>query len=198
MSELSRYDYTLPRELIAQQPLPHRADARLLLVERAAGSLRHEHVRDLPEILRAGDCLVLNDTRVVPARLIGHRSLTGGRWEGLFISADESGQWQLLSKARGRISPGERLTLVNRVGADDVQLRLIEKRPGGLWIAVAESNEGTFDLLDRVGRVPLPHYIRGGEMVEDDRQRYQTVYARHPGSVAAPTAGLHFTEELLS
>jgi S-adenosylmethionine:tRNA ribosyltransferase-isomerase len=198
MSELSRYDYTLPRELIAQQPLPHRADARLLLVERAAGSLRHEHVRDLPEILRAGDCLVLNDTRVVPARLIGHRSLTGGRWEGLFISADESGQWQLLSKARGRISPGERLTLVNRVGGDDVQLRLIEKRPGGLWIAVAESKEGTFDLLDRVGRVPLPHYIRGGEMVEDDRQRYQTVYARHPGSVAAPTAGLHFTEELLS
>lgn len=197
MSELSRYDYDLPRELVAQSPLARRSDARLLVVDRKTASLQHRHVRDLPDLLAPGDCLVLNDTRVVPARLVGHRTLTGGHWEGLFIEADTNGAWRLLGKTRGKLSPGEQITLENRLGADDVALRLVEKQPGGVWVAMPESRENAFDLLERVGRVPLPHYIRGGEMLDADRDRYQTVYARHPGSVAAPTAGLHFTGELL-
>jgi S-adenosylmethionine:tRNA ribosyltransferase-isomerase len=198
MSELERYDYDLPRHMIAQRPLPRRSDARLMVVDRSDGSLSHRHVRDLPELLRAGDCLVINDTRVVPARLIGRRAQTGGRWEGLFLSNEPEGRWRLLCKARGKLGPGETIALVNRFGADDISIRLIEKLPGGVWLVHPETDEPTFELLERVGRVPLPHYIRGGEMIDDDRQQYQTVYARHPGSVAAPTAGLHFTDELVS
>jgi len=197
-SELARFDYDLPRNLIAQCPLPRRSDARLMVVDRADGSLAHRSVRDLPELLRPGDCLVINDTRVLPARLMGRRSQTGGRWEGLFLSTDIEGHWRVLSKARGKLAPGEPITLINRLSDDDVTLRLIEKLPGGVWIAHPESDQPAFEILDRVGRVPLPHYVRGGEMVEDDRQRYQTVYARHLGSVAAPTAGLHFTDDLLA
>ena len=197
MSELSQYDYELPRQLIAQHPLPQRSDARLLVVDRASGSLAHRYIRDLPDILRANDCLVLNDTRVVPARLLGRRTLTGGQWEGLFLSTDQEGHWRLLCKTRGKLAPGETVTLSSRRGKDDIELRLIEKQPGGIWLAHPHSDDETYALLDRVGRVPLPHYIRGGEMVDDDRRRYQTVYARQPGSVAAPTAGLHFTDELL-
>ncbi len=197
MSELSRYDYDLPRDLIAQSPLARRSDARLLVVDRRAGSLSHRYVRDLPEILAPGDCLVLNDTRVIPARLLGARTLTGGQWEGLFVAAEPDGRWRLLCKTRGKLSPGETITLHNRLGSDDVRLKLLEKRPAGIWTALPESSESAFDLLERVGRVPLPHYIHGGEMRDSDRERYQTVYARHSGSVAAPTAGLHFTSELL-
>src|SRR5260221_9914277 len=107
MSELSQYDYELPRHMIAQQPLPRRVDARLLLVDRATAALSHHHIRDLPQLLRAGDCLVINDTRVIPARLVGYRTQTGGRWEGLFLSADPQGAWRLLAKTRGKLAPGE-------------------------------------------------------------------------------------------
>ncbi|MGH7194540.1 MAG: tRNA preQ1(34) S-adenosylmethionine ribosyltransferase-isomerase QueA, partial [Candidatus Saccharimonadales bacterium] len=151
----------------------------------------------LPDILRPHDCLVLNDTRVVPARLLGRRTLTGGQWEGLYLSTDADGHWRLLCKTRGKLTPGETVALTGRRGKDDVELRLIEKQPGGVWLAHPQPDDDAEALLERVGRVPLPHYIRGGEMVEDDRRRYQSVYARQPGSVAAPTAGLHFTDELL-
>jgi len=197
MSELDAYDYELPRELIAQEPLARRADARLLVVDRARGDISHQHVRDLPEILRSGDLLVLNDTRVVPARLIGVRTLTGGHWEGLFLSVDQQGLWHLLARVRGKLAIGETVTLANAEGHDDIRLRLVERLDGGVWIMHAETDQPTMEVLDRVGRVPLPPYIRHGEMVPADRQRYQTVYARQPGAVAAPTAGLHFTEELL-
>jgi S-adenosylmethionine:tRNA ribosyltransferase-isomerase len=197
MSELDAYDYELPRELIAQEPLPRRADARLLVVDRAHGEFSHQHVRDLPEILRSGDLLVLNDTRVVPARLIGSRTATGGRWEGLFLSVDQQGLWRMLARGRGKMAIGETVTLVNADGHEDIRLRLVERSDGGVWIMHAETDRPTTEVLDRVGRVPLPPYIRQGEMVPADRQRYQTVYARQPGAVAAPTAGLHFTDELL-
>ena len=197
MSELSHYDYELPASLIAQSPLARRSDARLMVVDRTTQSLSHRHVRDLPELLAPGDCLVLNETRVAAARLIGRRVATGGRWEGLFLSADPHGRWQLLCKTRGKLAVGEQLALVDRSGGDDVALELLEKGAGGVWLARPRSGENAFEVLDRVGRVPLPHYIRGGEMCEADRERYQTVYARHWGSVAAPTAGLHFTTELL-
>lgn len=197
MTDTSDYDYDLPPELVAQQPLATRSDARLLVVDRATGSLDHRHVRDLPEILRAGDCLVLNDTRVVPARLVGRRARTGGRWEGLFLSSDAAGLWRLLAHTRGKLAGGETIVLSSRDGAETVELELIDREPGGVWIARPRSALSTFELLERIGRVPLPCYIRDGEMTDADVERYQTVYARTPGSAAAPTAGLHFTDELL-
>lgn len=197
MSELDQYDYELPRHLIAQQPVPARVDARLLVVDRRQQSLAHHHIRDLPEILRPGDCLVLNDTRVVPARLLGRRESTGGHWEGLFLEVGDGGLWRVLCKARGKLVSNEAIRLTNAQGQDDIQLRLGAKQADGSWIVRVESTEEAFAILARVGRVPLPPYIRKGEMEEADRQQYQTVYARWPGAVAAPTAGLHFNESLL-
>ena len=194
---LDAYDYDLPSELIAQEPLARRSDARLLIVDRAEGTLAHRHVRDLPELLRPPDCLVLNDARVVPARLLGRRSRTGGRWEGLFISADAGGDWRLLCKCRGKLLPGESITLLDRQGEPAALLWLLEKQAGGVWIAHPQVDETCWQLLDRVGRAPLPQYIRRSGPTDADLATYQTVYARTPGAVAAPTAGLHFTEELL-
>lgn len=197
MCELDQYDYELPRRLIAQSPLPSRSDARLLVVDRAHNSLYHKHIRDLPEVLQPDDCLVVNDTRVVPARLVGYRTQTGGHWEALFLETDAHGLWRMMCKTRGKVVPGETITLLNAQGEDDVRLTLAARGPEGTWIAHAESAEETYALLDRVGRVPLPPYIRKGEMVESDRENYQTVFAQEAGAVAAPTAGLHFTEALL-
>jgi S-adenosylmethionine:tRNA ribosyltransferase-isomerase len=197
MSDLDQYDYELPRRLIAQQPVGSRVDARLLVVDRRRQSLAHFHIRDLPEILRPGDCLVLNDTQVIPARLLGRRDSTGGHWEGLFLEVGAGNLWRVLCKTRGKLVPNETIRLINARGQDDVSLRLGAKQSDGSWIVRPESDEETFSLLARVGRVPLPPYIRKGEMVEADRQQYQTVYARWPGAVAAPTAGLHFSETLL-
>ncbi len=202
MSELDQYDFHLPRELIAQKPLRTRSDARLLVVRRADGSLEHHHVRDLPELLSTGDCLVLNDTRVIPARLVGFRTQTGGRWEGLFLAADDDGNWKILSKTRGKLAPGETVTLQDRELRGVCRLMLLSQLGDGLWAARPEyesesEREETLTLLDRVGRVPLPPYIRDGEMIDEDCETYQTVYASEPGAVAAPTAGLHFTNPLL-
>jgi len=197
MSELDQYDYDLPGDLIAQTPARNRSDARLLVVERDCKSFLHRHIRDLPELLRPGDALVLNDTRVVPARLVGYRTSTGGHWEGLFVDESPEGPWRVMGKTRGTLTPGETITLLATDGGDDVRLSLGAKLPDGMWIVRPESGEKALAILDRVGRVPLPPYIRKGEMVEADRQRYQTVFARSPGAVAAPTAGLHFTQALL-
>ena len=198
MSELDQYDFHLPRELIAQQPLAARCDSRLLIVRREDGSLEHSHIRNLPEILASGDCLVLNDTRVIPARLVGFRTTTGGRWEGLFLTADDQGNWKILSKTRGKLAPGETVTLQDRQKHGVCRLMLLSKLGDGLWAARPETEgEDTLALLERVGRVPLPPYIRDGEMIDADRDSYQTVFAENPGAVAAPTAGLHFTEGLL-
>lgn len=202
MTDISEYDFELPKELIAQQPLPKRADARLLVVDRHQESLTHAYIRDLPEFLSPHDCLVLNDTRVVPARLVGFRTSTGGHWEGLFLSADDEGHWRVLGKARGKLAIDETITLVDATVREAFRLRLLSKDSDGIWLVRPEPLKPepaatTWQLLDRVGRVPLPHYIRQGEMTESDWQRYQTVFAKEPGSVAAPTAGLHFTPELL-
>ena len=197
MSELDRYDYDLPKHLIAQSPAVCRSDARLLVVDRKRNSLEHKHIRDLPEILRRNDCLVINDTRVVPARLVGRRHDTGGRWEGLFLDVSPDGLWRVMCKTRGKLRPGDAITLLNATGQEDVRLQLGVKQTDGAWIARPLAADDAFALLDRVGRVPLPPYIRKGEMVETDREHYQTVYAQVPGAVAAPTAGLHFTAALL-
>lgn len=197
MTHLSDYDYELPRELIAQEPVHHRPDARLMVVDRAEDSIRHLHVRDLPELLRENDSLVLNDTRVVPARLVGFRTETGGHWEGLFLQREEHGFWLIMSKTRGKLQSGETVTLLTPKHEEDVRLTLATKTDGGNWIVKPESEEDTWSILERVGRIPIPPYIRRGQMVEDDRESYQTVFAQKPGAVAAPTAGLHFTRNLL-
>ena len=198
MSELDHYDYTLPKELIAQEPCLRRDDARLLVVNRDAESIRHHHIRDLGEFLEPGDCLVLNNTKVVPARLIGRRTKTGGYWEGLFLQSDpETRLWRFMGKTRGKIRPEETVTLIDRDGEDAVLLHMGVKQPDGTWVGRIESDEDPFALLANIGRVPLPPYIRKGQMVDSDAVTYQTVFAEQPGAVAAPTAGLHFTEHLL-
>jgi S-adenosylmethionine:tRNA ribosyltransferase-isomerase len=197
MSELNQYDYELPRHLIAQQPVISRIDARLLVVDRKQNSLDHRYIRDLPELLRAGDCLVINDTKVIPARLLGYRADTGGRWEGLFLEASPDGAWKVLSQTRGKLVPSELVILQDVAGKDDTRLVMVAKENDGSWIVRPESGGDPFAILDRVGRVPIPPYIRDGEMLDSDQNDYQTVYARVPGAVAAPTAGLHFTEALL-
>jgi len=202
MADADLYNYELPPELIAQESLADRAAARLLVVDRATGALEHRHVRDLPQILRPGDLVVVNDTRVVPARLIGRREKTGGRWEGLFLRVDRaSGAWEILANTRGRPEIGERVMLTGLDGADALALTLVGRAGGGAWLATPdarESHDAVEVILNRVGRVPLPGYIRGGEEQPGDRERYQTVFARESGSAAAPTAGLHFDELLLS
>jgi S-adenosylmethionine:tRNA ribosyltransferase-isomerase len=197
MSELVKFDYALPARLIAQEPVATRSDARLMMVHRATQEIGHRYVRDLPELLRAGDTLVTNNTRVVPARVVGKRIATGGRWEGLFLSLTSKGDWRVLGKTRGKLRPPEAIQLVRPDGNDDIKLWLLGREDGGVWVAHPDSDEQPFSLLERVGRVPLPPYIRSGEMVESDRSRYQTVFATVPGAVAAPTAGLHFTPALL-
>ena len=195
--EVQQYDYDLPKELIAQRPVACRSDARMMIVHRATQRIDHAHVRDLPEWLAVGDCVVVNDSRVVPARLDGYRLATGGRWQGLFLSSDAQGNWQLLCKTRGKLQPGERIRLRDRSAQDAGVLRLLTRMEGGVWAARLETDESTWTVLQRIGRVPLPPYIRHGQMVDDDFRWYQTVYADRLGSVAAPTAGLHLTKPLL-
>jgi len=197
MDELAAYDYPLPKELIAQEPLTRRTDARLMVVNRQRGTIEHANIFDLPSLLSAGDCMALNDTRVVAARLTGFRTKTGGRWNGLFLADDGQGNMRMLGRTRGKIQPGETITLQDREGRNDILLHLVTKLEGGEWAARPDSGEEPLALLERVGRVPLPHYIRDGEMVDNDFETYQTVFARNAGAVAAPTAGLHFTGELL-
>jgi S-adenosylmethionine:tRNA ribosyltransferase-isomerase len=198
MPDADAYDYDLPRELIAQEPLADRSAARMLVVRRSDGALAHRHVHDLVDLLHPGDLLVVNDTRVVPARLEGRREKTGGRWEGLWLESLAAGDWRLLAHTRGRMAIGERVVLVDADGADRFTLEMTGRGPGGTWLARPDRSGTAEQLLGEVGRVPLPGYIRGGDARADDLPRYQTVFAKDPGSIAAPTAGLHFTPEIVA
>lgn len=195
------FDYELPASRIAQQPLPDRAAARLLVLDRASQTIQHMNVRDLPDILAPTDLLVVNDSRVVPARLHGRRVETEGRWEGLFLSevirAGGRRLLRLMSKTRGTLRVGERIVVVGEQGQDLAVLELVARDSGGTWLVDPCTHESTIEFLSRVGRVPLPGYIRQGVAQSDDIERYQTVFATQPGSAAAPTAGLHFTPALL-
>jgi S-adenosylmethionine:tRNA ribosyltransferase-isomerase len=186
------FDYDLPPRLIAQEPRPQRDQARLLVVRRDAGSLAHHVFVDLPDILDPKDLLVLNDTRVLAARLLGKRQRTGGKWEGLFLRRHADGAWEMLCQTRGRLAQGE--TIIVEPGA--LHLRLKTKTASGRWLVRPDANEDFIELLSRHGQVPLPPYIRKGRATEADRERYQTVYAKQAGAVAAPTAGLHFTADV--
>jgi len=192
----SDFDYDLPGELIAQTPAVRRDAARMMVLDRATGRVGHHRFGDLPDLLRAGDLLVINDTAVIPARFDCRRQ-TGGRIEGLFCREDAPGQWEVMLKGAARCRTGEALTF-----AGDESIRaILESRAGeGLWRVRIDPPVGAMDLLRRIGRTPLPPYIRRpGPMGDsEDRQAYQTVYGTRPGAVAAPTAGLHFTPDVLS
>jgi S-adenosylmethionine:tRNA ribosyltransferase-isomerase len=191
------FDYELPKELIAQTPPARREDARLLVLDRASGAVAHRGVVDLPDLLRAGDLLVVNDARVIPARVFAHRA-TGGHVEVFFLapSADAPGAWTALVRAGGSIKGGEELT----VDGADARVRLVRRVEAGTWIVQAVDGD-VAALLERAGHMPLPPYIRRTR--DDprealDRERYQTVFARTPGAVAAPTAGLHLTDAIFA
>ncbi|MCI0684595.1 MAG: tRNA preQ1(34) S-adenosylmethionine ribosyltransferase-isomerase QueA [Gemmataceae bacterium] len=192
-------DYHLPPELIAQDPVEPRDAARLLVVDRARQALGHFRFRDLPQLLSPGDLLILNDTRVLPARLLGRRQATGGKWEGLFLKPLDDGAWEMLCQTRGRLTEGE-IIEVSPSAADDKHgylfLTLEQRLPEGRWRVRPSQHESPGSLMDRFGHVPLPPYIRKGHDRPEDRHRYQTIFAEHPGAVAAPTAGLHFTPGL--
>ena len=190
------YDFDLPKELIAQFPLPNREDARLLHVVRETDSIEHHHVRDLDELLKPNDCLVLNNTKVIPAKLVGKRTATGGRWEGLFLKSDAAGNWMMLCKTRGTMADGDTVTVRDRDGIDRTQLTLVTRLDDGSWVMRPEMEGTPEEILSKIGRVPLPNYIRGGDMVDSDFTDYQTLFAKHSGAVAAPTAGLHLTKRL--
>ena len=195
---VSAYDFDLPPGRIAARPAP-RGTAKLLTLCRATGAVAHRSIADLPGLLNAGDRLVLNDSRVVPARLRGVRERTGGKWEGLFLSA-EGGEWRVMSKTRGFLEPGETVR-AEGPGGDMLRLRMTERHPGGVRTAVpldAAALANPFAALEAVGSIPLPLYIGRAAPDERDRVDYQTVFADRPGSIAAPTAGLHFTPELLA
>lgn len=193
---VSDFDYSLPPELIAQAPLDDRSASRMLVVDRASNSLADRHFRDLPEFLRPGDCLVLNESKVIPCRLFGKRAAgQGGKVEVFLLrpTGDEAHTWTALVK------PGRRLRVGDIIEIDSpsqpVTAEIIDRSDSGKR-TLRFSTPITPDLLERIGHIPLPPYIRR-EDAATDRQRYQTVYARQAGSVAAPTAGLHFTPEVL-
>ena len=181
--------YELPEELIAQSPLPDRSSSRLMLLDKKTGEVGHSVFSRLPEYLRAGDCLVLNDSRVLPARLIGRRA-TGGAVEVLLLKDMGGGIWECLTR------PGRKTPVGTKLFFGEGELT------GEVTEAVADGNkrirfdcQGIFlEVLEKLGRMPLPPYIK---QELQDAERYQTVYAKSPGSAAAPTAGLHFTQELL-
>jgi S-adenosylmethionine:tRNA ribosyltransferase-isomerase len=184
------FDYELPPELIAQHPAA-RGSSRLLVVDRVGGPLRHLEIGALPALLREGDLLLLNDTRVIPARLHARRP-TGRRFELLLLRPLDADDWESLLRPAGRARPGERLLL-----ADRGEVVPVEPRGEGRW-RVRFEPALTLDRLDGLGEPPLPPYISRPEgATPSDRRDYQTVYAAEPGAVAAPTAGLHFTRELL-
>jgi S-adenosylmethionine:tRNA ribosyltransferase-isomerase len=193
----SDFDFELPGELIAQYPVEPRDQARLMVINRQKGCWEHRIFTDLPEHLRPPDILVRNNTRVVPARLLGRRAATGGKWEGLFLRERSDGTWEILAKMRGRPVLGEHIHI-----GQDLNLVLESRGVGGSWIVRPQldslNDKMTFALLERHGRTPLPPYIRQGRETPCDRLAYQTVYAQRPGSVAAPTAGLHFTERVFA
>ena len=189
--ELSDLDYDLPRAAIAQAPPATREAARLLVIDRAGGALDDRCVSDLPQLLRAGDCLVVNDSRVIPARVLAEDA-RGRAVELLFVDGETSSRWRALVRPGSRCRPGAQLSIgaarLDILGVTDDGARVVERRDGTIE-----------DLLASHGLPPLPPYIaRHAKPAPEDWERYQTVYARSPGSVAAPTAGLHFSDALLA
>jgi S-adenosylmethionine:tRNA ribosyltransferase-isomerase len=187
--DVELYNFDLPEDLIAQTPLLERSSSRLLILSREDGTMEHRTFKDITDYLKKGDTLVLNDTRVIPARLFGVKEDTGAKAEILLLKSLGQDRWETLVK------PGKKLKLGNVIVFSN-ELKAVIESEGDMGARVLRfSYQGVFqEILDRLGQMPLPPYIK--DKLED-KERYQTVYARHEGSAAAPTAGLHFTEQLL-
>ena len=187
----SDFWFDLPQELIAQTPLERRDGSRLLRLDRRSGAVEHRHFYELPEMLRPGDCLVMNDSRVLPARLIGHRAPGGGVCEVLLLTDRGNNRWECLVRPGKKLRPGARV-----IFGDGALTATVEEELSDGKRLVRFDYEGIFlEVLERLGKMPLPPYIKA-EL--QDKERYQTVYSKVNGSAAAPTAGLHFTPELLT
>ena len=190
MLKKSDFYFDLPKELIAQDPLEDRSSSRLLVLDKETGAVSHHVFREIEDYLQPGDCLVLNDTKVIPARLLGEKEDTGGQVEILLLKRKQDDIWETLVKPGKRCRPGARLSFGNGL----LKAEVLETVEEGNRLVRFEY-EGIFEeILDRLGEMPLPPYITHKLK---DKSRYQTVYARYEGSAAAPTAGLHFTGELL-
>jgi S-adenosylmethionine:tRNA ribosyltransferase-isomerase len=187
---LSDYDYDLPPDRIAARPAERRDGSRLLVMDRDTGDLTHRHFHQLDELLAPGDLLVVNESRVLPARLLGWKP-TGARAEILLSRPVGDGTWEALVRPGSKLKPGRRVDV-----APGFHVEIVGPAPGGQRVVRLHTEGPEAEALERHGHLPLPPYIER-EDDEDDRERYQTVYARTPGSIAAPTAGLHFTPELL-
>jgi S-adenosylmethionine:tRNA ribosyltransferase-isomerase len=190
---LSDFDYHLPDDLIAQQPLADRAASRMLVLDRRSGTWQDRFFRGLPQFLRAGDCLILNDSRVFPSRLYGRREDGTGRVE-IFLTKQISADgltWEALARPGKKMRTGEHILI-----SDDLTAEILGRGDFGERVVRLHPDGDLFSILDRVGHMPLPPYIRRPDTLVD-RDRYQTVFARERGSAAAPTAGLHFTPEML-
>jgi S-adenosylmethionine:tRNA ribosyltransferase-isomerase len=189
---ITDFEFNLPEELIAQTPLEDRENSRMLVVDRAEKTHRDSHFQNFAEFLRAGDVLVLNNTKVFPARL-GGATETGANVEIFLVKELENQIWETLARPARRLKTGKQI-----IFAEDLIGKVVEKSEEGRVFVQFEAN-GDFDsILDRIGKTPLPPYIkREAENADDDRKRYQTVFAKHRGAIAAPTAGLHFTPEIL-
>ncbi|MDZ4164805.1 MAG: tRNA preQ1(34) S-adenosylmethionine ribosyltransferase-isomerase QueA [Smithellaceae bacterium] len=195
--KLDEFDFNLPEELIAQEPIADRDASRMMVVDSSAEGISHDTFNHLPLFLREGDTLVVNDSRVIPARLVA-RKATGGKTEILLLREEARPEgaspcWQVLLRPAKGVSPSLSLEL-----AGGGKARVLERISDKKWLLSFETEQPFADFLERYGEVPLPPYIKRPEgPSQHDRERYQTVYARLPGSVAAPTAGLHFTPQLL-
>ena len=186
----SDFNFELPQELIAQTPIKQRDASRLLVLNKDSGAWEHRHFFDLPDYLHKGDCLIVNDSRVLPARLLGQRLPGGGACEVLLLIDRGEKNWECLVRPGKKMRTGARLSF----GDGELTAEVVEELPGGNRL-VKFDYEGIFlEVLERLGKLPLPPYIK--EELQD-RERYQTVYSKVTGSAAAPTAGLHFTPELL-
>ena len=195
--ELSSYDYEIPESLIAQQPALRRDKSRMLFLERYSGKISHHNFSEIVSLLPESSCLVINNTKVLPARLTGKRQ-TGGKIEALLIEEKKQGYWRGIVRKAGRIKTGERLEFCGGV------LRAVakERLEAGEWLLEFEEPECLEARLEKVGLPPLPPYIKRHNTSDlynaKDRERYQTCFASVPGAIAAPTAGLHFTPDILA
>jgi len=190
---ISEFDYELPGDLIAQQPLTQRDASRMLVLDRQNGTWTDSRFREFPQHLRANDVVIVNNSRVIPARLSGHRAETGGAVEVFLVREVEARIWEALVRPGGRLRAGARV-----VFGDGRLIGELLDQPGHELRRVRFESDGSFDeVIEELGSTPLPPYIKRSGDTAEDRERYQTVYSKNPGAIAAPTAGLHFTDAIL-
>ena len=189
---IAEFDFDLPAHLIAQEPLEHREASRMMVVDRASGLIRNDQFEGFPDLLVPGDVVVVNNTKVFPARLHGHTD-TGAGVEIFLVGELADGTWEVLAKPGRRLKEGKRIAF-----ASDLSAEVISKKDDGKIVISFQADGDLACIVDRIGQTPLPPYIaRDNAAIDTDRDRYQTVYAKNRGAIAAPTAGLHFTPEII-